>query len=233
MYRSHGASQQFVDRTMADQQRALRVEAPTRAAAPPEPSKLRKEGEFWTISYQGATFRLKDIKGFAYLAHLLAHPGEHYHSKDLVTIVEGASVGKTMATGAVDANLTIATDLDGAPVRNDTRARTEYRERISELKSDLDNAEQANDIGRVERLREELEFLTEELASSSGIRGRARQSSSHAERARVMVAKNIRTAIEKIREQSAQLGRHLAISIRTGYFCSYEPDPDHPLTWQL
>jgi len=191
------------------------------------------EGEFWTISYQRAVFRLKDIKGLAYLAHLLAHPGERFHSRDLVTIVEGANVGKSLNTGVADANLTIAGHLDGAPVRSDARARTEYRERIADLKAELDSAEQANDIGRVERLREELEFLTDELASALRFRGRTRQSSSHAERARVMVAKNIRAAIEKIRRESAPLGRHLASTIRTGYFCSYEPDPDHPVTWQL
>jgi hypothetical protein len=32
---------------------------------------FRKEGEFWTVGYGDRAFRLKDTKGFAYLAHLL------------------------------------------------------------------------------------------------------------------------------------------------------------------
>jgi hypothetical protein len=35
---------------------------------------FRKEGEYWTVGYGKRAFRLKDTKGFAYLAHLLRHP---------------------------------------------------------------------------------------------------------------------------------------------------------------
>src|SRR5277367_3919282 len=45
---------------------------------------FRKEDEFWTVGYGGRTFRLKDTKGFAYLAHLLRHPGTEFHVLDLV-----------------------------------------------------------------------------------------------------------------------------------------------------
>src|SRR5262249_44485302 len=36
---------------------------------------LRKEGDYWTISYEGRALRLKDTKGLQYLAELLRHPG--------------------------------------------------------------------------------------------------------------------------------------------------------------
>jgi hypothetical protein len=38
---------------------------------------FRKEGEYWTVGYGNTAFRLKDTKGFAYLAHLL---GLYTHS---------------------------------------------------------------------------------------------------------------------------------------------------------
>jgi hypothetical protein len=53
-----------------------------------------------------------------------------------------------------------------------------------------------------------------------------------AERARLSVTKNIRGAIEKIREANPALGRHLANSIKTGYLCSYSPDPTYPIVWR-
>jgi hypothetical protein len=42
---------------------------------------FRKEGEYWywTLGYGGKAFRLKDTKGFGYLAHLLRHPGVEFH----------------------------------------------------------------------------------------------------------------------------------------------------------
>lgn len=49
----------------------------------------------------------------------------------------------------------------------------------------------------------------------------------------MMVSKNIRTALEKIRGASPELGRYLTNTIRTGYFCSYEPEREHPVSWQL
>jgi hypothetical protein len=39
---------------------------------------FRKEGEYWTVGYGKRAFRLKDTKGFAYLAHLLRHPGAEF-----------------------------------------------------------------------------------------------------------------------------------------------------------
>src|SRR5262249_13958623 len=35
---------------------------------------FRKEGEYWSISWDGAVFRLRDAKGLHYVAHLLRHP---------------------------------------------------------------------------------------------------------------------------------------------------------------
>jgi hypothetical protein len=36
---------------------------------------FRKEGEYWTVGFGGNSFRLKDTRGFGYIAHLLRHPG--------------------------------------------------------------------------------------------------------------------------------------------------------------
>jgi hypothetical protein len=40
---------------------------------------FRKEGEFWTIACWDKTFRLKDVRGLAYIAYLLGHPREEFH----------------------------------------------------------------------------------------------------------------------------------------------------------
>src|SRR5207247_2809285 len=36
---------------------------------------FRREGEYWSITFEGETLRLKDSKGLRYLAELLANPG--------------------------------------------------------------------------------------------------------------------------------------------------------------
>src|SRR2546422_11002168 len=47
---------------------------------------FHREGEYWTIAYQGTLFRLRDAKGLRYLAHLLQHPGRHFAAAELATV---------------------------------------------------------------------------------------------------------------------------------------------------
>jgi hypothetical protein len=45
------------------------------------------------------------------------------------------------------------------------------------------------------------------------------------------VTKGIKAALQKITAAHPTLGKHLAATIRRGYFCSYAPDPRHPIYW--
>lgn len=52
-----------------------------------------------------------------------------------------------------------------------------------------------------------------------------------AERARKTVTWRLRDALGRIDREHAQLGRHLANSIKTGIYCSY--DPEGPTGWDI
>jgi hypothetical protein len=52
-------------------------------------------------------------------------------------------------------------------------------------------------------------------------------------RARVAVAKAIRTALGRIDAQSGDVARHLDLAIKTGICCSYTPDRLRPVRWDL
>ena len=150
----------------------------------------------------------------------------------MIEAVEGSPAnGKTIH--AESEGLDIVRDLDGPMPTIDGRARSEYRARLRDLQADLDEAERMNDLGRCERLHSEIEMVGDELTGSSGLGGGAREASSSAERSRVLVGRNVRAVLEKIRRQHPALGRHLATAIKLGYFCSYQPDPDHPISWHL
>ena len=81
-----------------------------------------------------------------------------------------------------------------------------------------------NDYGRAEKLRAELEAITDELARAFGIGGKARRTGSAVERARTNVQRRITSALKKIEEACPILGHHLARTIRTGTFCAYLPE---------
>jgi len=58
---------------------------------------FRLEGDYWTVVYDGAVCRVRDVKGMRYLALLLAQPGERL------------SVGTLLGgTGSATANVPIS-----------------------------------------------------------------------------------------------------------------------------
>lgn len=62
---------------------------PSEAVEPAVPSVFRRERVYFSIAFEGESFRLRDTKGLRYLAHLLAHPGREVHAIDLVVAGKG------------------------------------------------------------------------------------------------------------------------------------------------
>jgi tetratricopeptide (TPR) repeat protein len=194
---------------------------------------LRLEGEIWTVT-GAATVRLKDRKGLQYLATLLERPDVEVHAIDLVNgPVDAAARGRSAGgAGAPDGELALSDGGDAGALL-DPEAKAAYRERVADLREDLEEAERFHDVERASRLREELEFVGAELARAVGLGGRDRRASNAAERARVNVTRAIRGAVKAIAEHDARLGHHLERSVRTGVFCAYQPGPAGPDAWRV
>jgi hypothetical protein len=97
----------------------------------------------------------------------------------------------------------------------------------------MEDAEAMGDADRAERARSEREFIAHELAAAVGLGGRDRVAASPSERARVNVTRAIKSSLGRIAAQSSALGRHLEKTVKTGTYCSYEPDPRVPVAWKL
>ena len=143
-----------------------------------------------------------------------------------------APTAKTPAARGSGSEVAIAPDSD-AGEQLDTQARAEYETRLADLRPDLEEAEANNDLGRVEALRAEIDFLAQELARAFGLGGRERRAGSSAERARINVTRAIRSVVKKVGEENPELGRLLETTVSTGLFCSYRTDPRFPVRWEL
>jgi hypothetical protein len=66
----------------------------------------------------------------------------------------------------------------------DATARAAYRRRLADVRDELEEAPAYGDLGRTDRLRAQMEFLTEQLASAMGIGGVARRIGGPSERGR-------------------------------------------------
>jgi hypothetical protein len=217
-------------------ERAAAAARSPRAAEPhiAERDLFLREGEYWTISYDGAVVRLKDSKGLRHLARLLAYPGQELHATDLESAVGGpVPAGVSWRGQAGSGELDVRPDLGDAGELLDAEAKAAYRVRLDELEEELDEAERFNDTARAAKAREEREFLVHELARAVGLGGRERRAASHAERARLNATRAIRAAMAGLADAHPSLGRHLAATIRTGRYCSYTPDPRTPVNWEL
>ncbi|MGH2801888.1 MAG: transcriptional regulator [Thermoleophilaceae bacterium] len=175
---------------------------------------FRREGDYWSVVFEGRTVRVRDLKGMRYLAQLLAHPGRDFHVLDLVA----AETGQQTALGDAGELL-------------DERAKLAYRRRLTEIDDDIEQARALGDAEREAQADAERDFLVRELARAVGLGGRDRRAASASERARSGVTRAVRQGIARIGEHHPELGKHLDGTVRTGTYCAYVPDPGAPAAW--
>jgi pimeloyl-ACP methyl ester carboxylesterase len=196
---------------------------------------FRREGEFWTIACCGEVFRLRDVRGLAYIAYLLGHPREEIHVLSLAAKADGeADESAESATEgrAAQSSLTVGRMGDAGEMV-DAQAKADYKRRITELREQLQEVRERRQLERVDQLEEEIEAVGRELSRAVGLGGRDRRAASAAERARINVTRAVKVALERIAEHNPMLAALLTKSIRTGTFCSYTPDSRLPTSWQL
>ena len=189
---------------------------------------LRREGDYWSVEFDGRTARVRDLKGMHYLARLLADPGREFHVLDLVATEAGsAAIDGGRAASGSDSALGHAGEL------LDEQAKTAYRRRLAEIDADIDQGQAIGDTQRAAQAATERDFLMRELSRAFGLGGRTRRAGSASERARAAVTRALRTAMARINTHHPALGAHLDRAVHTGTYCSYQPDPRIPTTWQL
>ncbi|MDP2291239.1 MAG: hypothetical protein Q8M22_08605 [Actinomycetota bacterium] len=196
-----------LDRVILDAAKPFEGNQP---APPDRGAVLRREQDAWAVTFTGTMVRAAHLKGFGDLAVLLSRPRAEVHCLELM--------GGSDVAG------------DAGP-RLDTRARREYQQRILELQSEIDEARDHHDSRRAERAELELDALVEQLAGAFGIHGASRRTGSSAEKARTAVTYRLRAAMRRLADLHPELGRHLANSVRTGTFCSYQPERE--TVWEV
>ena len=189
--------------------RVVELEALLGGPSPARENLLRRDGQVWTVVFAGVTAHVKDVKGMADLAVLLARPGTEVSAGDLAGGTVEGDAGEIL----------------------DAQARDAYKARLVELEAELDAADAAGDSARSDAAQAERDALLAQLSSAFGLGGRPRRAGAATERARGAVTWRVRDAIARIEAVHPDLGHHLRRSVRTGTWCAYDPDP--PVAWSL
>ena len=148
---------------------------------------LRADEDDWELQAGAEHARLPDGRGVRYLRMLLASPGQELRSIDL------AAGGAGLVT------------TEAEPVLDDL-ARRAYRQRLSDLETELDDADAHGDEIRAARAETERTALLAELRRASGLGGRPRTVPAEDERARVNVTRALRAAIGQISAKAPLAG---------------------------
>lgn len=161
-----------------------------------------KRNDFWEIAYDGKNIQLVEVKGLHDIAKLLENPGKQFHCTELIG--SGLSVSKEFVF--------------------DDRAKKSYQRKLVELQEEIKWCEDNNDLVRTSTLQKEYDEIIDHLSSSLGIGGKTRRVHDPIDKARSAITWRIRNAIQKIEKEHPDLGKHLSLSIKTGIFCSYNPE---------
>jgi hypothetical protein len=167
------------------------------------------------------------------LSILLAHPEAEFHVLHLVQLTEKLdpeSIGRQPVRGEELKELNIEGGLD--PLLDD-RAKREYADAIVSLKEQIEEADRFNESARASGLRDRLRWFLQEKKRAVGFRGKDRPVADPEERARTKIRKNFKAAVETIRRVHAPLGDYLEKRVKTGRFCSYNPDPNRAVAWAI
>lgn len=204
-------------------------------SSPKNRAEFFREGEYWTLTYQGEVLRLKESKGLDLLAVLIRNPDSEFDVIDLLTLTERADRNQSPPSDVhVDREFSrIDHSLGDAGEMLDKEAKASYRRRISELREDLERAKAHGEIERAEAAEGEIDFLTQELSRAVGLRGRDRRAGSASERARLSVTRAVRSALAKVTELHRPLGEVLNRAVRTGRFCSYSSRISGHIEWSF
>src|SRR6202040_2149878 len=84
-----------------------------------------------------------------------------------------------------------------------------------------------------ERAEQEFEALTKELSRAVGLGGRNRRGAAGSGQAPARNTKTSKAVVRRIAEANSRLGDMLSRCIKTGTFCSYQPDPEFPIGWEF
>jgi hypothetical protein len=166
-------------------------------------------GRKWRLALQDRSVLVDDSVGMLHLAVLIANPRQDIPAADLVAglAVFGSSTGDGKAPQPI----------------LDHQAIGQYRNRLTQLDTEITELESANAVDEIARARAERAWLSAQLAKAAGLSGRRRSFPNEAERARVAVGKAIRRALIRITEADVVIGEHLRQTVHTGARCSYWP----------
>ncbi|MDP8269158.1 MAG: hypothetical protein P9L97_10550 [Candidatus Tenebribacter davisii] len=181
-----------------------------------------KQDDYWNVVYEGVSGIFKNYTGMSYIDYLVHHPFTKIHCKELVNTMSVESSNKHIQVK--EEGLVIEENIKQSIM--DERFKNEVKTELKLLYSDLYEAKDNNDIGRIESIEEEIDIIERKCSNT-----RFNQiKDTGSEKVRISVYKNYKKALDSIKLNGhIKLYQHFMSYIETGYYFSYKPLED--ISW--
>jgi hypothetical protein len=197
--------------------------------------RLERHGRSWLVAFGEEKGLVNHSKGMERLARLLKAPGQRLDALDLVAwFSPGKEADGRDRDGddeASDPDALSSPGPDRLGARSDPTARRDYRARARQLERELAEDGGPENEAERERIRAELEALSDEMVASTAKGGKARAVPGEQEKARQAVSHTVGKALDQIAPELPGLRIHLDESLHLGRSCSYDPRPRE--TWDV
>lgn len=193
-----------------------------------EISRFHRDGETWTLSFQGMTVSVAHCKGMTDIAQLLRNPDTPVSA---ITLMTGdlsspaePSEYRTMSKEQLEeSGMHISRGQSGLYDPVDKQWVDKLEGARKEVLTKLRRAKEMRDNAEVHCLSKSLRLLDKPLKEARGFGGGSRLQKSDADRASDAVRKRIRFALGRIQEKHFILAQHLDSSIKRGSELIYSP----------
>ena len=198
--------------------------------AQPNRYEFYQEGPSWTIIYEGEVLRGLKGKGFEELHFLVKNERKIFHINEIIQETEKVppdSLSKTAEFNAKQGK-NDKTSKDSTNHRDlaDDKFKKELKEKRISLQKAVQEAENNNDIPRLEKAKMELERFYKFRAEYFGKNGKARKVVDETTNSKNRVNRRIERALKEIKKYDENTFNHFHTAIKktnNNYFLQYNP----------
>lgn len=189
------------------------------------------DGDGWVVGLDDTTARVDDGPGLADIARLLAAPRTALHVCDLVAGLTASDPRARTDRPWFWPQRPRVVDDERIGAIVDGTAAAAYEHRLGRLDREVAAAAASGDALALALARGERDVLAAELAAVLEPGDDRHPRPTPFERASRVVTTRIRLGVDMIEAVQPAAARHLRATLRTGTFCSYEPEAD--VAWTL
>lgn len=201
--------------------------AAPQAATSIDRPEFRRIGSGWSVRYEGTSYVLRELVGFAYLRELFEHEGKAIDVQTLDRLGRSGAEIRSRENASETSDLSLLAGINSSPDRD---ALLNVKRRLEEISAELEKANANNDLGLQELLQSEKAKLLEYVGSNAN-RKQPRESNSPLESARSRVRAALKRALAEIAAHVPSLADHLNSALVHPYGNAPAYRPERPMDW--